>query len=394
MSEMNCTGIPVLVGFRGAPAQILERVPLTAKGKSEFDEAWLQRLIHDHPDCLPIAELEPGLDRFNAICREMPTPRGPLDNLLMTGRGDIALVETKLFRNPEARRQVLAQALDYATSLFEMSYNKFEELALSGNFTLPSKPATLYQALALPESEVLSEPAFIDAVTRNLRGGRALILIAGDGIREEAEGLLEGIQAHARFGFVVGLIELGVFRMPEQDDRFLVRPRTLAKTSIVRRTIVEVVENGAVRIRDKNLAAPETLGEDNYWQALEARIPGARAALDKLIKDVEPIGVVPDFLKSLILRYHRPGFKPISFGQISTSGAIWTDNSPPTYGKEVAEAFRCEAHGFGNSGALTPYKNGKPLQLSSVMDQLSVWIEPMRHLIAGLNKSDILDTPV
>jgi hypothetical protein len=54
---------------------------------------------------LPLAEIEPGLYPFVAICREMPTPRDPMDNLLMTGRGDIALVETKLFRNPEARRQ-------------------------------------------------------------------------------------------------------------------------------------------------------------------------------------------------------------------------------------------------------------------------------------------------
>ena len=89
-------------------AHALERVPLTPAGMSAFDEGWLQRLIHDHPTCLPIGEIEPGLDPFTAICREMPTPRGPVDNLLMTGAGDICIVETKLFRNPEARRKVVA----------------------------------------------------------------------------------------------------------------------------------------------------------------------------------------------------------------------------------------------------------------------------------------------
>jgi len=39
---------------------------------------------------LPIAEIEPGLDVFAAICQEMPTPRGYIDNLLMTGVGDVA----------------------------------------------------------------------------------------------------------------------------------------------------------------------------------------------------------------------------------------------------------------------------------------------------------------
>ena len=46
------------------------------------------------------------------ICREFRTPHGYIDNLLMTLAGDIALVETKLFRNPEARRLVLVQVLD------------------------------------------------------------------------------------------------------------------------------------------------------------------------------------------------------------------------------------------------------------------------------------------
>ena len=120
-NDSGLNGAPFLVSPQGV-GQLLERIPLTPEGKNDFDEAWLQRLIHENPACLPIGEIEPGLDPFTAICREMPTPRGSLDNLLMTGRGDIAIVETKLFRNREARRQALAQALDYATMLFEMGY--------------------------------------------------------------------------------------------------------------------------------------------------------------------------------------------------------------------------------------------------------------------------------
>src|SRR5450759_2437251 len=108
---------PLLVG--GETGMLtLERLPLTPAGNGEYDEVWLQRLIHENPACLPIAEIEPGLDTFVSICREMPTARGFVDNLLMTGRGNIALVEAKFFRNPQARREALAQALDYATCLF------------------------------------------------------------------------------------------------------------------------------------------------------------------------------------------------------------------------------------------------------------------------------------
>jgi hypothetical protein len=385
------SGTPVLIDLAGK-GQILEHVPLTPKGKSAFDEAWIQRLVHETPSCLPIAEIEPGLDPFTAICREMPTPRGFVDNLLMTGRGDIALVETKLFRNPEARRQALAQALDYATSLFAMSYEAFERAALDGSFAPREKPTTLYDAL--PGDDKLSEDAFADAVSRNLRRGRALILIAGDGIREEAEGLLDGLQRHARFGFTLALIELGVFRIPGSSGQLIVRPRTLAKTSIVRRTIVEVIGAEAPKVHDEELAAPETLSAENYWDALEHRVPGARKGLEKFIQDVAPLGVYPDFLKSLVLRWDVSGSKSVNLGYISKNGSIWTDlsvlSSPRelahTYVSEVAAAFDSEVHTLPSSGNWTPYRGDRPLRLASVMDHLDAWIEPMRHFMAAINE--------
>ena len=329
------SGSPVLIGPEGA-GQRLERVPLTPEGKGAFDEAWLQRLIHEHPTCLPIMELEPGLDAFTAVCREMPAPRGPVDNLLMTGRGDIALVEAKLFRNPEARRQALAQALDYATSVFAMGYEAFAKAALAGTFAPYPKPASLYDAL--PEGEKMPEDAFADAASDNLRRGRALVLIVGDGIRAEAEGLLEGLQAHGRFGFTLALVELGKFRMPGPSGHFLVRPRTLAKTSIVRRTIVDVAATGAATVRDEALTTPETLSGESYWAALEGKVPSARRALEALIRDVDPLSIYPDFLKSLVLRWDRAGSAPVNLGYVSKSGSIWTDLSVSSFPRELTQA--------------------------------------------------------
>ena len=392
-SDPRASGVPVLAG-PGASGQPLERLPLAPRGKSHFDEAWLQRLIHENPACLPIAELEPGLDPFNAICCEMPTPRGYLDNLLMTGRGDIALVEAKLFRNPEARRQALAQALDYATSLFAMGYETFEKAALAGNFAPRAKPSSLYAAL--PDAEKLSEEAFADAVSHNLHRGRAIILIAGDGIREEAELLLEGLQAHARLGFTLALIELAVFRLPAPSDQLLIRPRTLAKTSIIRRTIVEISATGAANVRDEQLAAPRTLSTEAFWESLEVRVPGATGALEKLIRDVEPEGVYPEFLKSLVFRWDRPGVRPVNLGYVSGAASIWTDfcaqNIPPqlaqNYVTEVAAVFDAEVHTMPTAGTWTPYRQGRPLKLGAVLDRLDAWIGPMRRFIAAITEHD------
>ncbi|UNC13969.1 hypothetical protein FE249_06935 [Acidiphilium multivorum] len=393
LPESRINGCPVLVDA-GGEAQPLQRVSLTPAGKSEFDEAWLQRLIHDNPACLPIGDIEPGLDPFLAICREMPTPHGPIDNLLLTGRGDIALVETKLFRNPEARRKVLAQALDYATCLFAMGYEEFEQATLAGNFEPQTKPISLYEAVSTADK--LAEHAFSDAVVRNLRRGRVLILIAGDGIREDAERLLEGLNNHARFGFTIALVELAVFHVPGPPGGLLVCPSTMAKTSIVRRTVVELTGSQGAKVRDEELAIPETLSSENFWEILEGKAPGARAALEQLLVRLESLGVYPDFMKSLIFRFDRATGKSVNLGYVTRAGSIWTDQHSADlprdlshhYVQEVAQIFDCNVHTLPSSGNWSPYKDGKPLRLSSVISQISDWVGPIQRFITAINEYD------
>jgi hypothetical protein len=382
---------PILIGPEG-PGQALWRVPLTPEGKGAFDEAWLQRLIHQNPSILPIEEIDPSLDAFFPICREMQTPRGFVDNLLMTGLGDIAIVETKLYRNPQARRETLAQILDYATTLFAMDYSAFEQCALKGVFAPSSKPKSLYEAL--PDGDKLADAPFADAVARNLRLGRATLLIVGDGIRSEAEQLLAGMHAHTRFGFTLALVELAVFRMPD-TNRFLVQPRTLAKTVIVQRTVVEMPSSGPV-IREERPVVPETVGIASYWEALEAKVPVARAAVEKLIKKVEPLGVYPEFLKSVNFKWARPGGKPVNLGYINmyvfiaTDAAAWTAprELANAYVKDVADTFGGEVHVMPISGNWMPYKNSAPLRLSAVLDRLDLWAAPMARFITAIEQYD------
>ena len=67
-----------------------------------------------HPSLLPVDQIEPAFNTVVPICIELPMKSGFLDNLLVTPAGDLALVECKLWRNPEARREVVAQIIHYA----------------------------------------------------------------------------------------------------------------------------------------------------------------------------------------------------------------------------------------------------------------------------------------
>jgi hypothetical protein len=83
-------------------------------------ELFIQNLVHDHPGLIPMVDIEPAYMGLVSICREMPTPAGYVDNLWMTAWGGIVIGEAKLVRNPQARREVIAQALDYARAISKL----------------------------------------------------------------------------------------------------------------------------------------------------------------------------------------------------------------------------------------------------------------------------------
>jgi hypothetical protein len=117
-------GKPLWVVEDQGTAKALDRADMSANVASgQYDEAWLQALLHSHPEIIPIGQIESDFTDLIPLCREMPLPpAGFLDNLFITRKGQLVLVEAKLRRNPEARRKVVAQALDYAAAVFRMSY--------------------------------------------------------------------------------------------------------------------------------------------------------------------------------------------------------------------------------------------------------------------------------
>lgn len=92
----------------------LERMVLGAD--RGFDERWLQELLFAHPELVPLERIEPGAGSIVNLLREFALPRSSglvfLDLLAVTRSGRIVLVECKLWRNPQARREVVAQLIE------------------------------------------------------------------------------------------------------------------------------------------------------------------------------------------------------------------------------------------------------------------------------------------
>jgi len=78
----------------------------------------------------------------------------------------------------------------------------------------------------------------------NLRRGRFLLLIVGDGIREGVEAIAEYLHAHAGLHFSLGLVELPIYSIPNGDR--LAAPRVLARTVLITRNVVAVPDGHIV----------------------------------------------------------------------------------------------------------------------------------------------------
>jgi hypothetical protein len=223
-------------------ASLLERIPFGGNNEKAFEERWLQRALFRFPECLPVREIDAHIGSLIPVCMELQTGSGPADILYVTPTGQVVLVETKLWRNPEARRAVVGQILDYAKQLTSWTYDVLDQNCSRAANQRPGHLLTCLRQHA-PDAD---EAQFVDGVHRSLASGDFLLLIIGDGIQAGAESLVSFLERFGHMRFGLGLIEVAAFRTP--DGKTLLQPRILAKTEVIERTIL-VGPQGAVPVQ-------------------------------------------------------------------------------------------------------------------------------------------------
>ena len=231
--KKSAHGNPILI--KNNSVNILNRV-------NPFVEKDLQDIIFGHPECIPISDLDESYNPLIPVCKELSTNAGPLDIFMITPNGDLVVIETKLWANPESRRKVVAQILDYAKEMSKWSYS---DLQREVNRNLKTKGNHLYDiVLNTSHDTTLNETDFVDAVSRNLRNGKFMLIIAGDGIREGAKNLTEFINQAGNLNFSLSMIELPIFETPNGET--LILPRTVVKTIEIQKINIEIAEGFSI----------------------------------------------------------------------------------------------------------------------------------------------------
>ena len=248
--------------------EVYERLRLGAGVASgSISEETLRDLLFNHPETLPVAAIDPAYIGVVSVCKEMRTPAGYVDALFVNPYGRLVLAEFKLWRNPEARREVIGQILDYAKELAKWEYEDLQrEVSLSSGKT----GNVLFNMVATNESG-LSENDFVDNVTRYLKRGEFLLLIVGDGIQESVENIVDFVQKYSGLNFNLALVEAALYR--DDSDKLFIHPRVLARTEIVQRFTFEgdfasVVPADIIEIDEGNASSsPSEKEEQNqrFW---------------------------------------------------------------------------------------------------------------------------------
>ena len=391
----HADGAPILISGE-------QSTPLARVNEHAHDERWLQTLIHRHPACLPIGEIEPAFDRLTPVCMELPVSSGSVDNLLMTPEGNIVIVEVKLWRNPESRRTVIAQALDYATAMFRMNYEDLESAVTGADFGDGQRPSSLYD-LFRDHPDVLPEGAFVDRVNRNLTLGRIVVLVVGDGIRSQTEELVSGLQAHANFHFTFALVEMPIFRRgngSDDADELLVVPRPLLQTRMVDRFVV-TVHGGHVDVQDrsgKTERSPRRTGisEEQYWEAIENEFGSkSRQKLAEFVVSLDELGVVADVKKTLRIRWPMSDGRKLNLGYITKDGNIYTDWVERMVGKDLGLRYNeglAKAWGGtvikGDTMMWVGHQDRSDFRINDVEQKYGEWRELIRRFLNELMESD------
>lgn len=212
----------VNAGKQAAPRPQFERVLARDLG---LQETWFRDAIFAEPElvigpCRTAGRVDAD-ETWLPWRMEVSFGTGPIDVLLVSSHGRIGIVETKLSYNPQKRREVVAQVLDYALSL--QDYDR-EDLP-----DLPDSPHA-------PLEEDLVEC---------LNSGRFLLIIAGDALDPRALRLSQSMLArHLTSEWDLAMVDLNVYRRQQDGYELLLVPELLGMVQAELRQVVRVVVQG------------------------------------------------------------------------------------------------------------------------------------------------------
>jgi hypothetical protein len=180
-------------------------------------ETELQELLAESPSLISVEEIREGASPLIIAVREFGLPgSGNTDILAFNSRGDIVVVECKLAANPEIKRKVIAQVLEYGAYLWNMSYDDLNQrVYMRMNKNLAE---LVGEAEGDPEWD---EEIFRTTIEENLTSGSFVLAIAVDEMNDELNRTMRFLNTCGNPNFSFTVLEMRRFY---RDDTEILVP--------------------------------------------------------------------------------------------------------------------------------------------------------------------------
>jgi hypothetical protein len=232
---------------------------ITLEETGYVEEAVLQDYLVDYPDLLPGDQIDPeNPRRWLLVAQEMGVPgeedgtgRWSLDHLFLDQDGIPTFVECKRSVDTRARREVVAQMLDYAANGVE--YWSMDRLRQAAAETAQGRGRSLDEEIAgLLDGDETDVEAYWDTVEGNLRAHRVRLVFVADSTPKELRRLVEFLNEEMANVEVLA-VEVKQFQRESGRGQTALVPRVVGLTEAAR-------EKGS-RPRKRKLTQQEFLAE-------------------------------------------------------------------------------------------------------------------------------------
>lgn len=173
-------------------------------------ESSIQEYVLENPNIIPLYDINEDTRLFVAA-REFRTNSGPIDALGFDEAGNIYVIETKLFRNPD-KRTVVAQVLDYGASLWKNTTYADDFIAALDSYT----QKTFQDSFADKYAEFFrldDATTNIEAIIANLNEGNIKFVVLMDKLHDALKNLILYVNQNSKFDIYA--VELEYYKHAE-----------------------------------------------------------------------------------------------------------------------------------------------------------------------------------
>lgn len=240
--------MPIIVTHNGKNDQKIDPTPFGLEDR-------LQAYILDNPNSIPLYEIRDDIELV-LLSREFQTNSGPIDAIGVDAEGNLYLIETKLYKNPD-KRTVVAQVMDYGAALWKHLTN-FEDFMMMLNKHSQSN----FQCSATEKIQTYfnltdeTTDKVIERMRNNLDEGKFKFVILMDSLDDRLKDLILYINQNSKFD-IYG-VELDYYK---HDSFEITIPKLFGAE--VKKSIGASTSDTVIYTQDDLLTAYASIGYEN-----------------------------------------------------------------------------------------------------------------------------------